>query len=166
MNYITQLNGFFAYLDRERSLTPNCVSLYLTLLHVNNRKNWERSFTVKNKAIEDLIGLSRVKFIETRKKLIQKGLINYTKSSGSSAGNYSLFEFGKTGTQMSTQTGTQSDTQNDTQTGTQNDSPTLYYNKQKQYKQNKQNNNYNSRDNFRKSNKTFSELIEERNGIL
>lgn len=133
MNYITQLNGFFAYCERELSLTPNCVSLYVALLHVCNKNNWVKEFTIKNRHFEELIGIHRVKLDEARNKLKQAGLIKYKKDTGNRAGIYTITEFGKNGellkeaesvTQNGTQTGTQQGTQtvtvDGTQVGTQN----------------------------------------------
>ncbi|MCL2816074.1 MAG: helix-turn-helix domain-containing protein [Oscillospiraceae bacterium] len=136
MNYITQLNGFFGYLDRKITLTANAVSLYVMLLSINNKEDWIAEFSIKNSYFEDRMGLKRDKLNEARNLLKQKGLIRYQSADGSASGVYSIIEFTKEGTLISdTQTATQSDTQNppqpDTQSATQTGSLPININKPK-----------------------------------
>ena len=111
MNYITQLNGFFNYLDKKITLTANAVSLYVMLLDINNKDNWIAEFSIKNSYFEDRTGLRRDKLNEARNLLKQKGLIKYQQADGSASGIYSIIEFGRDGKLVAD---TQSDTQSDT----------------------------------------------------
>jgi DNA-binding transcriptional MerR regulator len=115
MNYISQLNRFYDSLSFN-SLTPNSVCLYSVLLHINNKCNWKAEFTISNKSVTALTGLSRVQLDRARNELKQKGYIDYKKGTGNLAGTYLIVEFD---TQIDTQVYTQEDTQVYTQTDTQ-----------------------------------------------
>lgn len=115
MNYINQLNRFYDSLSFN-SLTPNSVCLYSVLLHINNKCNWKAEFTISNKSVTALSGLSRVQLDRARNELKQKGYIDYKKGTGNLAGTYLIVEFD---TQIDTQVYTQDDTQVYTQIDTQ-----------------------------------------------
>ena len=103
MNYIAQLNSFFEF-KQTNTLSSNAQSLYVNLLHINNRCGWKRQFTVSNITLQSQACLSRQQLDKARNELINRGLIQYQKGNGNRPGQYLIVRF---------------DTQTDTQTLTQ-----------------------------------------------
>lgn len=107
MNYIKQLNTFFE-LKLTNPLSSNAQCLYINLLNINNKCNWNKEFTVANSTLMGFTELSRQALNRARNELVQKGYIIYKNGKGNNAGKYLIVSFD---TQIDTQTDTQIDTQ-------------------------------------------------------
>lgn len=132
MNYIKQVNTFYELL-LTKSLSPNSQCLYHCLMHINNRCNWIKEFTVANSLIMGLTGLDKNKLDRARNELVQKKYIKYKSGKNQfQAGVYEITEFD-----------TANDTANDTAFNTADDiaTDTAYenINKHKQNKTKKEN---------------------------
>ena len=90
MKYISQINGFWNW----RML--NCVShaeadLYFAIMHCANKSAWKQSFNIPNSTLCNLSGISDASQLnKVRNRLIQLGLIKYSKGKKGSAGTYSV----------------------------------------------------------------------------
>ena len=92
MNYITQLNAFYSYLPIN-PLSPNANALYGALLHINNKTNWLKVFSVAITTITTLTGLNKQAIERARKELVKKGYIKFKKGSNQYfAGKYEIIE--------------------------------------------------------------------------
>jgi len=89
MNYIREIRAFYDWLE-VNSLPPGAIVLWHALMHINNKTGWSCEFTVANKMLESLTGLSRQGLDRARGLLIQRGLIEYTKGRGNKAGKYKI----------------------------------------------------------------------------
>lgn len=102
MNWLSQIKAFYDGLA-VNPLGPNAICLYNTLLYLNNKSAWKKSFTVANLTLQSLCTMSRKQVHNARNELIQKGYIEYEKGVGNQSGQYLIVTIG---TQMSTQTDT------------------------------------------------------------
>lgn len=109
MNYIKQVNSFYELL-LINPLNANSQCLYFSLMHINNKCNWLKDFTVANTTLMTFTGLNLSALQRARNDLIQKGYIKYKKGTGSSAGTYSIIEYEQ---QNEQQTAQQSERQTD-----------------------------------------------------
>lgn len=132
MNYIALINSFWdsAILS---PLSTGQVSLYMALLHINNRSNWIEWFTAPNQVLSVLTGLSRSGILKARNELKQRGLIDF-RERGTKATVYKLTTMSNS-TQDSNQNNEQDSARNSNQNGEQNSS-TLNKQKQKQKQKN------------------------------
>lgn len=132
MNYIALINSFWdsAILS---PLSTGQVSLYMALLHINNRSNWIEWFTAPNQVLSVLTGLSRSGILKARNELKQRGLIDF-RERGTKATVYKLTTMSNS-TQDSTQNGGQDGALNSNLNGEQNSS-TLNKHKHKQKQKN------------------------------
>jgi len=89
MNYIREIRAFYDWLE-VNPLPPGVIALWHALMHINNKTAWSCEFTVANKMLESLTGLSRQGLDRARGLLIQRGLIEYTKGRGNKAGKYKI----------------------------------------------------------------------------
>nr|DAY61342.1 MAG TPA: helix-turn-helix domain protein [Caudoviricetes sp.] len=95
MNYIAQMNAFYDCL-LINPLSPNANALYGALLHINNKTNWLKIFTVAITTISSLTGLNKQAIERARKELIQKGYIKFKNGKNQySAGKYAIIELQK-----------------------------------------------------------------------
>lgn len=136
MNYIALINSFWdsAILS---PLSTGQVSLYMALLHINNRSNWIEWFTAPNQVLSVLTGLSRSGILKARNELKQRGLIDF-RERGTKATVYKITTMSNSAqdsTQNSNQNSEQDSTQNSNQNGEQNSS-TLNKHKHKQKQKN------------------------------
>lgn len=119
MNYIALINSFWdsAILS---PLSTGQVSLYMALLHINNRSNWIEWFTAPNQVLSVLTGLSRSGILKARNELKQRGLIDF-RERGTKTTVYKITTMSNS-TQDSAQNSNQNGEQNSNQNGEQNSS--------------------------------------------
>lgn len=132
MNYIALINSFWdsAILS---PLSTGQVSLYMALLHINNRSNWIEWFTAPNQVLSVLTGLSRSGILKARNELKQRGLIDF-RERGTKATVYKITTMSNS-TQDSNQNGNQ-DSEQDSNQNCGKNSSTLNKQKQKQKQKN------------------------------
>ncbi|STX20408.1 DnaD domain protein [Levilactobacillus brevis] len=137
MNYLQQIRAFDDYRLYEQKLSAGQVSLWYTLMSINNKTAWSTWFTAANATLESLSGLSRSGIVKNRNVLKQLGLIDFS-SNGRKATSYRVSVlYTSDSAQRSVQRSTQSSAQHSVQRSTQHSS-TL--NKQNETKQNEINN--------------------------
>lgn len=78
MTYIDLINDFWREFEDE-ALKPNDALLYLYLLKVCNSKAWENPFELSNKRIRLCLEMTDKAIIESRQRLVERGLIEVTK---------------------------------------------------------------------------------------
>lgn len=86
MNYIAQLNGFWNWV-RMNVITHLEVDLYLSILDIANASGWKAHFTIPNSTLGRFDSHSLLK---ARNRLMQYGLITYTKGKKNRASVYSV----------------------------------------------------------------------------
>ena len=129
VNYLLQIRAFDDYRMYETKLSSGQVSLWYTLMSINNKAHWQKWFTAANVVLERLSGLSRSGIVKNRNILKQLGLIDF-QSNGRKATSYQVCVlYTSDSTQRSTQSSTQDSAQRSTQDSAQNSS-TLVKHKQ------------------------------------
>jgi DnaD/phage-associated family protein len=123
MNFILQLNAFYAWLQAN-SLSPMAKLLYYTLLQINNSCCWISWFQRTNTSLCGLIGISENTLKAARNELKVKGLIDF--KSGNRKNDptkYHIIELynSKLVSNNDTKADTNTDTQVDTNTDTKAD---------------------------------------------
>ncbi|TXL67481.1 DnaD domain protein [Cerasibacillus terrae] len=88
MNYIKEINAFYIKMETE-PLSFGAVSLWHTLLHINNLTDWVKQFTVAQAVLCYISGLSDSGFSRARAELRDKGFITYM-SRGTKAPVYEM----------------------------------------------------------------------------
>lgn len=78
MTYIELINDFWQEFEDE-AMKPNDALLYLYLLKVCNSKSWENPFELSNKRIRLCLEMNDKAIIESRERLVERGLIEVTK---------------------------------------------------------------------------------------
>lgn len=78
MTYIELINDFWQEFEDE-AMKPNDALLYLYLLKVCNSKGWENPFELSNKRIRLCLEMTDKAIIESRDRLVERGLIEVTK---------------------------------------------------------------------------------------
>ena len=78
MTYIELINDFWQEFEDE-AMKPNDALLYLYLLKVCNSKGWENPFELSNKRIRLCLEMTDKAIIESRERLVERGLIEVTK---------------------------------------------------------------------------------------
>ena len=137
MNYLQQIRAFDDYRLYEQKLSAGQVSLWYTLMSINNKTAWSTWFTAANATLESLSGLSRSGIVKNRNVLKQLGLIDFS-SNGRKATSYRVSVlYTSDSAQGSVQRSTQRSAQHSVQKSVQRSS-TL--NKQNETKQNEINN--------------------------
>ena len=137
MNYLMQIRAFDDYRLYKQKLSAGQVSLWYTLMSINNKAGWSTWFTAANATLESLSGLSRSGIVKNRNVLKQLNLIDFS-SNGRKATSYRVSVlYTSDSAQGSVQRSTQSSAQHSVQRSTQHSS-TL--NKQNETKQNEINN--------------------------
>lgn len=117
MNYLKQVLAL-NQLQLRDPLSKGQYMLFHALLNVNNDCGWIEWFEVASIRLELFSQMSREGVQKARKKLIERGLIEF-KSNGTRAGSYRLKKLYEDSTQVSTQTSTQVSPQDSTQISTQ-----------------------------------------------
>lgn len=77
MTYIGLINDFWQEFEDE-AMKPNDALLYLYLLKVCNSKGWENPFELSNKKIRLCLEITDKAIIESRERLVERGLIEVT----------------------------------------------------------------------------------------
>lgn len=78
MTYIELINDFWQEFEDE-AMKPNDALLYLYLLKVCNSKGWENPFELSNKKVRLCLEMTDKAIIESRERLVERGLIEVTK---------------------------------------------------------------------------------------
>lgn len=88
MNYIKQLLSFY---DSQvfNPLSSGQIVLWHALMHVNNKCAWTEWFTVANRTLESLTGLTRQGIVNARNGLKQHGFIEF-RGNGTKATSYKI----------------------------------------------------------------------------
>lgn len=132
MNYLQQIRAFDDYRLYEQKLSAGQVSLWYTLMSINNKTAWSTWFTAANATLESLSGLSRSGIVKNRNVLKQLGLIDFS-SNGRRATSYRVCVlYTSDSTQGSTHTSVQDSTQRSVQGSTQRSSALNKLNETKQ----------------------------------
>jgi SOS response regulatory protein OraA/RecX len=118
MNYITEINAFYDWLETN-SISDSAINLWHAMMAINNKTGWKKEFTVAILTLEGRTKLSKSSIIRARNQLKQSGRIDFKERKGNQSCVYNLIAF-----HTDTQSGTQSVTQTDTQYGTQSDTIT------------------------------------------
>ncbi|GGF17990.1 hypothetical protein GCM10010954_15960 [Halobacillus andaensis] len=77
MNYLKELNAFHDQVDMD-SLSPSAITLWLTLMQLNNKTGWKKEFTLPASVVLGKSSLPETSFKRARKELKEKGYIRYT----------------------------------------------------------------------------------------
>lgn len=78
MNYLKQLNGFWAY-SESKDLTATEIAVYFGLLHYNNKLNWLSPFVCHHAIICQYTRVSVNTYYSNMKSLMDKGFIIFKK---------------------------------------------------------------------------------------
>ncbi|MFD1609675.1 DnaD domain-containing protein [Oceanobacillus luteolus] len=89
MNYIKQLNMFKQYLEHHE-LPSVAILLWHTLMLINNRTGWKKSFNAPQILIQQYSGLTKQRLSDARKVLVEHGLIRYAKGNKGRAPVYEM----------------------------------------------------------------------------
>lgn len=93
MNYIYELNSFWKFIDTS-PLDGYTILLYLAILHFHNNSGWDKTITIGNKRLEDIMGVSEKTLIKHRNILIDVGLLLYSsRQKAKQSGKYTLLSF-------------------------------------------------------------------------
>lgn len=93
MTYIELINDFWQEFEDE-AMKPNDALLYLYLLKVCNSKGWENPFELSNKRIRLCLEINDKAIIESRERLVERGLIEVTNGERNrKAPTYKLLRF-------------------------------------------------------------------------
>lgn len=132
MNYLMQIRAFDDYRLYKQKLSAGQVSLWYTLMSINNKAGWSTWFTAANATLESLSGLSRSGIVKNRNVLKQLNLIDFS-SNGRKATSYRVCVlYTSDSAQGSTQSSVQDSTQRSTQTSVQGSSALIKQNETKQ----------------------------------
>lgn len=127
-----QIRAFDDYRLYKQKLSAGQVSLWYTLMSINNKAGWSTWFTAANATLESLSGLSRSGIVKNRNVLKQLNLIDFS-SNGRKATSYRVCVlYTSDSAQGSTQSSVQDSTQRSTQTSVQGSSALIKQNETKQ----------------------------------
>lgn len=146
MNYITQINGFYIWLETNE-LSASAINLWHALMHIANKTGWQDNFTVAMSVLEIKTGLQKQAIQRARVQLRDKGRISFKSRSGNQSAVYQLIPIPERENDFHPQSDTQSDTQS------------VPINKQNKNKQNK------TKQNMLSLPKTASDVIKLFNAI-
>ncbi|MBL7967409.1 MAG: hypothetical protein JNK09_10430 [Prolixibacteraceae bacterium] len=115
MNYIRQLNGFFARLDQDKRMSSYHISLYFALFQQWNEQRFAEQFTITRGETMELSRLGSLNtYARCMKELTEWGYIRYNPSSNLHAGSrVTCIRFdtaGDTASDTASDTGTENDT--------------------------------------------------------
>jgi DnaD/phage-associated family protein len=89
MNYLKELNGFREWL-LSNDLPANAVSLWYTLMSINNAARWKKQFNAPNAIVRQLSGLTKQGLLDARKRLKEEGLITFENGKRGQAAVYEM----------------------------------------------------------------------------
>ena len=128
MNYLTQINGFYIWLETNE-LSASAINLWHALMHIANKTGWQNNFAVAMSVLEIKTGLQKQAIQRARVQLRDKGRISFKSRSGNQSAVYHLIPIPEREDDFNPQSDPQYDTQCDTQS--------VPINKQNKNKQNK-----------------------------
>lgn len=114
MNYISQINAFYDWLETN-PISDSSIVLWHGLMHINNKCGWKQEFPVAISSIQNKTRLSKSSILRARNNLKQCGLIDFKTRDGNLSAVYRMFVL-HAETQSEPQTGAQTGTQSGTQT--------------------------------------------------
>lgn len=91
-SYIELVNQFWK-VDLEYQFTHLDVHLYFRLLFINNSLGWKSTFRYANSRLIGDIKTTEKGLINSRNKLVEAGVLRYTKGQPKQAGMYDLLSF-------------------------------------------------------------------------
>lgn len=103
MNYISEINSFYDWLETNR-LSKSAIALWYALMHINNKANWIESFEVAISTLEFKTGFKRSELFEARNILQQKCRIEWCSRGGNLCASYKIIPFCVHNTDTSTDT--------------------------------------------------------------
>ena len=95
MNYITELNAFYDWLEINE-LSASAINLWYALMHINNKAGWAETFTVAESVLSIKTKLSGRTVREARNELKQKGRIDFKSRVGGKAPIYTIISLART----------------------------------------------------------------------
>ena len=90
MDYLKQLQAFYDHWLPMNKLPGKAHVLYTTILHFKQKVGWKDEFNIPNSTLENLCSFDSSNLSKYRLKLIQKGLIGYSKGRRGQAGTYKV----------------------------------------------------------------------------
>ncbi|RDW21431.1 hypothetical protein CWR48_03245 [Oceanobacillus arenosus] len=91
MNYIKEINAFYDRIEME-PLSASAVTLWHTLMHMNNKARWVEQFTVAATVLRLKSGLKESSFKRARIELKEKGYIDYKSRPNNQAPVYRMVQ--------------------------------------------------------------------------
>ena len=88
--YIDFINHFWL-VHIENKIAPNTTKLYFKLLDLNNQLVWKANFSRANSCLCSELPCAESTLCESRKQLVELGLITYKTRGNGRAGVYSIF---------------------------------------------------------------------------
>ncbi len=88
--YIDLINRFWEA-DKADPLPPPDAKLYFFLLHECNMRRWQNPFELQTRYIETALNFTRKAIGIARERLRERGLIEYSKGSGSGKSSYTVY---------------------------------------------------------------------------
>lgn len=92
MKYINEINAFYDWLEINQ-LSTSAVALWHTIMHINNKAGWAKTFTVAESVLSIKTGLSGRSVRNARNELKQKGRIDFKSRTGGKAPIYTIISF-------------------------------------------------------------------------
>ena len=89
MNYIREINAFYDWLETNR-LSVSAISLWYSLMHINNKTGWKNEFTVALSVLATKSGLSPRAVTNARKELAENGRISWESRDGNQSAKYRI----------------------------------------------------------------------------
>lgn len=89
MNYITEMNAFYQR-QETNPLSAHATCLWYALMHINNRTNWKKTFTVSVSVLMLKANLTASSFKRARRELHEKDYIRYQSRGGNQAAMYEM----------------------------------------------------------------------------
>ena len=87
MNYIREINAFYDWLETNH-LSVSAISLWYSLMHINNKTGWKNEFTVALSVLAAKSGLSPRAVTNARKELAEKERIIWESRDGNQSAKY------------------------------------------------------------------------------
>jgi hypothetical protein len=79
MDYIKQINAFWAKCEMDMDLKPSSSIVYLALLQINNRCGWKDRFRVSFGQVLSMTGITKNTYYSALKELVDGGYLLYEK---------------------------------------------------------------------------------------
>lgn len=95
MNYLSEINGFYDWLELN-TLSTSAIALWHALMHINNKARWAKEFTVATSVLCLKTGLSERTIRNARNELKQKGRIEWKTRGGNKAASYQVISISAT----------------------------------------------------------------------